>query len=45
MIQIRETVTIKDVYDKIAEIEKRMITKEELYGYLETFEILSNLEK
>ncbi len=39
-----ETITINDVYSKISKIEKKMLTKEELLGYLETFEIMSNSE-
>lgn len=39
-----ETITVKDVYDKISEMEKKMITKEELSEYLETFEVMSNPE-
>jgi len=39
-----ETITIKDVYDKVSEIEDRMITKEKLSEYLETFEVMSNPE-
>jgi PHD/YefM family antitoxin component YafN of YafNO toxin-antitoxin module len=39
-----ETITVKHVYDKISEMEKKMITKEELSEYLETFEVMSNPE-
>lgn len=39
-----ETITVKDVYNKISEMEKKMITKDELSEYLETFEVMSNPE-
>ena len=41
---MQETISMKDVYNKIVELEEKMITKEELSGYLETFEIMSNPE-
>ena len=37
-----ETITINEVYNKISQIERNMLSKDELIEYLETFEIMSN---
>ena len=39
-----DTITIKDVYDEIKKLEKKIITKEEIASLLDTVEILSNKE-
>jgi len=37
-----ETVTIERVYSELKNIERKMVTKEEIESLIETFEILSN---
>lgn len=37
-----ETVTMNKIYDELKQIEKKMITKEEMEKILETAEIMSN---
>ncbi|MBI5389360.1 hypothetical protein HZB01_03200 [Candidatus Woesearchaeota archaeon] len=39
-----ETVTIKQVYSKLNQIEEKMITREQLSEYLETFAVMTNPE-
>ena len=37
-----EAITIQDVYEEIVEIKQQMIPKKELFGLIETMEILHN---
>ncbi len=37
-----ETVTMNKIYDELKQIEKKMVTKEEMESILETVEIMSN---
>ena len=39
-----QTVSIKQVYEKLKEIESKMVYEQKLSDYLETFEVLSNPE-
>ena len=37
-----ETITIKQVFDELKKIEKKMVTKKELEAFKDTIEIMSN---
>ena len=37
-----ETVTMNKIYDELKQIEKKMVTKEEMEKILETVEVMSN---